>query len=290
MIQPASVCRSHVAVQTMTKKVVGVGPCCDVSAVNKGVCQGAHAGQQDLVGQLALVLSWLSEMGILSTSLVGSTLAGASKCDVIGWAWRLVSHLGARKGIHGSQVKGPGPDNTEGAQTASCPSLTPSAGDQGNPAATSSAQQVASASGASTQQWGNVPAVVTPTMRSSLTQGAEISSSHSSPLMDLDDIRSEREQLGLLVPVEVRKKIWKGAYIDIFDLLVDKSDKEEVKGCSECAHLRECGHWPQKLKVVESLSNWVKAFSIYLANLAERFGDLGTQLACYQNRIVGATM
>ncbi|KAJ1213151.1 hypothetical protein NDU88_000790 [Pleurodeles waltl] len=47
--------------------------------------------------------------------------------------------------------------------------------------------------------------------------------------MGLGDIRSEHERLGLHVPSEVTEKIWKGAYVDIFDLLVDKSDKEVVK-------------------------------------------------------------
>ncbi|KAJ1130213.1 hypothetical protein NDU88_008569 [Pleurodeles waltl] len=87
---------------------------------------------------------------------------------------------------------------------------------------------------------------------------------------------------------DVPQKIWKGAYINIFDLLVDKAENEEVWRCKECTHSRECGHGPQRRRVEESLSNWVRAFSIYQAILAERFSDLGAQLACYQNRIVGA--
>ncbi|KAJ1084165.1 hypothetical protein NDU88_004317 [Pleurodeles waltl] len=86
--------------------------------------------------------------------------------------------------------------------------------------------------------------------------------------------------------LEVREKISKGDYIDIFDLLVNQADKEEVRRCKECAHSRECG--PQRKRVEESLSNWVRAFSIYQAILAECFSDLGAQLACYRNRIVGA--
>ncbi|KAJ1163622.1 hypothetical protein NDU88_004078 [Pleurodeles waltl] len=63
------------------------------------------------------------------------------------------------------------------------------------------------------------------------------SSSHSaadsgmrplSPLLDLGDIRSEHERLGLLVPMEIKEKIWKCTYIDIFDLLVDRPEKDEV--------------------------------------------------------------
>ncbi|KAJ1154036.1 hypothetical protein NDU88_006793 [Pleurodeles waltl] len=150
-------------------------------------------------------------------------------------------------------------------------------------------QPVTPESGASAQQSVNAPVVVTSTATSSLARGTTSSGTgHASPLMDLGDIRSEHEQLGLHIPLEVREKIWKVAYIDIFDLLIDKADKEEVKHCKECAHSRECGHGPQRRKVQKSLSKWVRAFSIYQAILAERFSDLGAQLACYQNRIVGA--
>ncbi|KAJ1201934.1 hypothetical protein NDU88_005738 [Pleurodeles waltl] len=135
----------------------------------------------------------------------------------------------------------------------------------------------------------NPTAVVTSTVTTSVAQGsASAGTGHPSPLTGLGDICSEHEQLGLHVPVEVREKIWKGAYIDIFDLLVDKAEKEEVWRCKECTHLRDCGHGPQRRRVEESLSNWVRVFSIYQAILAERFSDLGAQLACYQNRIVGA--
>ncbi|KAJ1114116.1 hypothetical protein NDU88_002355 [Pleurodeles waltl] len=88
--------------------------------------------------------------------------------------------------------------------------------------------------------------------------------------------------------MEVKEKIWKGTYTDIFDLLVDKSEKDEVKRCKECAQSRECGHWPHKRKVEESLNNWVRASSTFQAIIADRFDDQGAQLACYQNRIVGA--
>ncbi|KAJ1152248.1 hypothetical protein NDU88_005024 [Pleurodeles waltl] len=148
---------------------------------------------------------------------------------------------------------------------------------------------VTSASGASATQTVNPPAVVTSTATTSVARGrASAGTGHPSPLTGLGDICSEHEQLGLHVPVEVREKIWKGAYIDIFDLLVDKAENEEVRRCKECAHSRECGHGPQRRRVEESLSNWVRAFSIYQAILAERFSGLTAQLACYQNWIVGA--
>ncbi|KAJ1168989.1 hypothetical protein NDU88_000901 [Pleurodeles waltl] len=104
--------------------------------------------------------------------------------------------------------------------------------------------------------------------------------------MDLGDIHSEHDRLGLHVPTEAKEKIWKGTYV--VGLLVDKSEKEEVTRCKECAHSREYSHCAHKKKVDETLANWARGFSTYQAILAEHFNDLGAQLACYQNRIVGA--
>ncbi|KAJ1129290.1 hypothetical protein NDU88_007661 [Pleurodeles waltl] len=105
---------------------------------------------------------------------------------------------------------------------------------------------------------------------------------------DLGDIRCEHERLGWHMPMEVKEEIWKGVDIDIFDLLVDRPERNEVKHCKECAHSRECGQGPHKRKVKESLNNWVRAFSIYQSIIAERVNDHESQLAFYQNRIVSA--
>ncbi|KAJ1218792.1 hypothetical protein NDU88_006364 [Pleurodeles waltl] len=106
--------------------------------------------------------------------------------------------------------------------------------------------------------------------------------------MALGDICSEHEQLGLHVSMEVKEKIWKGAYIVIFDLEMDKYGKEKVKSCKECAHSRDCGNWTHRKTVDKPLVNSVSVFSTYQAIAAEHFNDLGAQLAYYQNRIVGA--
>ncbi|KAJ1089628.1 hypothetical protein NDU88_002777 [Pleurodeles waltl] len=128
----------------------------------------------------------------------------------------------------------------------------------------------------------------TPVASSSSQSAADSGTRCLSPLLDLSDIRSEHEHLGLHVPMEIKEKIWKGTYIGIFDLQVDRPERDEVKRCTECALSRECGHAPHKRKVKEPLNNWVKAFSIYQSITAEHFNDQGAKLACYQNRIVGA--
>ncbi|KAJ1141687.1 hypothetical protein NDU88_008015 [Pleurodeles waltl] len=128
----------------------------------------------------------------------------------------------------------------------------------------------------------------TPVAASSNQSAADSGTRLLSPLLDLSDIHSEHERLGLHVPMEIKEKIWKGTDIDIFDLLVDRPEKDEVKRCKECAHSRECGHGPHKRKVEKSLNNWLRAFTVYQTIVAEHINDQGAQLACYQNRIVGA--
>ncbi|KAJ1094388.1 hypothetical protein NDU88_007465 [Pleurodeles waltl] len=83
------------------------------------------------------------------------------------------------------------------------------------------------------------PGEVAATLTSPPAQGTANSGTGASlPPMGPGDIRSEHERLGLHVPLEVKEKIWKGADADI-DMLVDKSDKEEVKHCKECADSSE---------------------------------------------------
>ncbi|KAJ1181429.1 hypothetical protein NDU88_006636 [Pleurodeles waltl] len=69
----------------------------------------------------------------------------------------------------------------------------------------------------------------TPMASSSSQSAADSGTRHLSPLLDLGDICCEHEGLGLHVHMVIKEKIWKGAYIDIFDLLVGRPERDEVK-------------------------------------------------------------
>ncbi|KAJ1080691.1 hypothetical protein NDU88_000885 [Pleurodeles waltl] len=103
---------------------MGVLPVCDVSATAIGASRG-EVGQQDLVGHLDSVLLWLSEVGMLPTSLVGGPFACVSEDDVMERARRLVTHLSTKKASQGSHGKGPGSGHNEETQKTDHPSLTP---------------------------------------------------------------------------------------------------------------------------------------------------------------------
>ena len=88
--------------------------------------------------------------------------------------------------------------------------------------------------------------------------------------------------------MEIKEKIWKGAYIDMFELLCDTSEGDGCKEGKNCSHTRDCGHWLYRKRIEETIGNWVKAFSIFQAIISEKTGGLAGELACYQNRIMCA--
>ncbi|KAJ1098687.1 hypothetical protein NDU88_003794 [Pleurodeles waltl] len=176
----------------------------------------------------------------------------------------LVSHLNTSKGSQESLSGVVGEASSDCVKEANTPTLACVA----TPVPALDAQHPAKASAEASSS------VASSSIQTTVDSGTH----HLPPLLDLGDIRSEHARLGLHVPMEVKEKIWKGAYIDIFDPLVDKSEKDEVKRCKECAHSWECGYWPHNRRVEESQKNWVRAFSTFQAIIA----------ACYQNRIVGA--
>ncbi|KAJ1169298.1 hypothetical protein NDU88_001191 [Pleurodeles waltl] len=68
-----------------------------------GVTSAGGSAQQDLVGNLASVLTWLSEVGMLSRPR-GGGMAGVGESDVFERVRLLVDHLGNAKSSEGSQV------------------------------------------------------------------------------------------------------------------------------------------------------------------------------------------
>ncbi|KAJ1199329.1 hypothetical protein NDU88_003166 [Pleurodeles waltl] len=113
--RPTGEFMGQAAAQTTTQSVVEVGPVGNVSDRDAGVSNHGEASQLYLMGHLAWVLPWLSEIGMLPIALVEGPLAGAVKDDVRKRARRLVSQLGIGKGSHGSQEKGLGSCRSEDA-------------------------------------------------------------------------------------------------------------------------------------------------------------------------------
>ncbi|KAJ1126436.1 hypothetical protein NDU88_004843 [Pleurodeles waltl] len=74
------------------------------SSVDLWVTSVVGLAQQDLAANLASILPWLSEVGMLSAPLVGVSLAGPGEGDVMERAWHLVSHIGTVMAGRGAQT------------------------------------------------------------------------------------------------------------------------------------------------------------------------------------------
>lgn len=94
--------------------------------------------------------------------------------------------------------------------------------------------------------------------------------------------------MGQHLSQETKEKIWKGAYVSIFSLLIDEAEREEAKKNKEWTHPREWSNIILKYRVEENLANWVHGFTIHMAIMLERFPAVGSEMACYQNRITAA--
>lgn len=47
--------------------------------------------------------------------------------------------------------------------------------------------------------------------------------------LGLGELRSTREKLGRHLSQDTKEKIWSGAYVNVFSLLVDEAEREEAK-------------------------------------------------------------
>ncbi|KAJ1201212.1 hypothetical protein NDU88_005026 [Pleurodeles waltl] len=239
---------SQVPIQTAHRSVA-VPTASGLPVVSSVAANSREVMPQEVVLHLASISLWISEVGMLSASLVSGPLAGAGGSDVMEKAHRLFSHLNSSEGAQVSPRGALEGANSDHVKEANLPALASMA----TPMQAIAAQQPA-----------KVSAVASTSVASSSVQTvADSGTRHLSHLLDLGDNRSEHGCLGLHAPMEVNENIWKGVYIDIFDLLVERSERDKVTRCKECAHARECGHWPHKKKVEESLNNWVRVFSIY---------------------------
>ncbi|KAJ1145273.1 hypothetical protein NDU88_011564 [Pleurodeles waltl] len=70
------------------------------------------------------------------------------------------------------------------------------------------------------------------------------------------------------VSQEVKERIWKGEFVDMFDMRNKRSRRDREESDEK------------------SLTNWILGFTVYSTVLLEKFIELGPQLSCYQHTIV----
>ncbi|XP_078509566.1 uncharacterized protein LOC144769384 [Lissotriton helveticus] len=98
------------------------------------------------------------------------------------------------------------------------------------------------------------------------------------------NLLSQSGMLATHVTLEVKEKIWKGAYVDIFALIRSKRRDVEYKEREG----KEGSFRDRKMKVEESLTNWLFGFHMFTTVLLEKKPELAISLVFYTNKIVKA--
>ncbi|KAJ1084197.1 hypothetical protein NDU88_004349 [Pleurodeles waltl] len=99
-----------------------------------------------------------------------------------------------------------------------------------------------------------------------------------------DLLLSRPGKLAAHVSTEVKEKIWKGEFVDIFSLIRAKRTKFEGK---EKEPKSSC-YVERKPKIEENITNWLFGFNVFMSILLRKKPELGTSLIYYENKILKA--
>ncbi|KAJ1114944.1 hypothetical protein NDU88_003174 [Pleurodeles waltl] len=100
----------------------------------------------------------------------------------------------------------------------------------------------------------------------------------------LDTLLSRPGKLAAHVAPDIKEKIWKGEFVDIFSLIrakrinVETKDKEPKVSSSSA----------KKPKIEESITNWLFGFNVFMSVMLERKPETGIAMICYANKILKA--
>ncbi|KAJ1178104.1 hypothetical protein NDU88_003352 [Pleurodeles waltl] len=100
----------------------------------------------------------------------------------------------------------------------------------------------------------------------------------------LDTLLSRPGKLAAHVAAEVKEKIWKGEFVDIFGLIRAKRREAEPKD----KEAKASSSSDKKPKVEESITNWLFGFNVFMSVMLEKKPELGISMICYANKILRA--
>ncbi|XP_078509826.1 uncharacterized protein LOC144769550 [Lissotriton helveticus] len=99
-----------------------------------------------------------------------------------------------------------------------------------------------------------------------------------------ESVLSKRGNLAAHVTPEIKEKIWKGEFVDIFSLIRPKRREVETKEKDD----KEGSFRERKPKVEESITNWLFGFNVFSIVMLEKKPELAAPLICYANKILKA--
>ncbi|XP_069097417.1 uncharacterized protein [Pleurodeles waltl] len=99
-----------------------------------------------------------------------------------------------------------------------------------------------------------------------------------------DTLQSRPGKLAAHVDSEIKDKIWKGDFVDIFSLVRAKRREVESKDRdSKASSLTD-----KKTKIEENITNWLFGFNMFMSVMLEKKPEIGMSMICYANKILKA--
>ncbi|KAJ1218448.1 hypothetical protein NDU88_006028 [Pleurodeles waltl] len=99
-----------------------------------------------------------------------------------------------------------------------------------------------------------------------------------------DALLSRPGKLAAHVSAEVKERIWKGEFVDIFSLIRTKRTEVDNKE----KEVKTTSSGDKKPKVEENIMNWLFGFDVFMSVMLKKKPDLGISMIYYANKILKA--
>ncbi|KAJ1218579.1 hypothetical protein NDU88_006157 [Pleurodeles waltl] len=100
----------------------------------------------------------------------------------------------------------------------------------------------------------------------------------------MDTLLSRPGKLAAHEAPDIREKIWKGEFVDMFSLIRAKRRDVETKDKDAKASSSR----DKKPKIEESITNWLFGFNVFMSVMLEKKPETGIAMICYVNKILKA--
>ncbi|KAJ1140831.1 hypothetical protein NDU88_007169 [Pleurodeles waltl] len=99
-----------------------------------------------------------------------------------------------------------------------------------------------------------------------------------------DTLLSRPGKLAAHVASEIKEKIWKGDFVDIFSLV--RAKRREIE--SKDKDTKASPYTDKKPKIEENITNWLFGFNVFMSVMMEKKPEIGLSMIFYANKILKA--
>ncbi|KAJ1084500.1 hypothetical protein NDU88_004647 [Pleurodeles waltl] len=103
-------------------------------------------------------------------------------------------------------------------------------------------------------------------------------------VMGADTLLSRPGKLAAHVASEIKEKIWKGDFVDIFSLV--RAKRREIE--SKDKDTKASSYTDKKTKIEENITNWLFGFNVFMSVMLEKKPEIGLSMIFYANKILKA--